>query len=464
MGGACASTRGGFLFEDDAADENIDTDRPYFFLASCPEEVLVEAKDLVDRYGGFSCVSEEDNEEYDAWKGKAVGQFMTLKQLSPPGRRVIGVAIAGFSHCNVEREFLRQLIFRKDCEQFELKQCGDVTDMERWLQCEGYKSLRVATALESQRSIHSNRSRSKESPAMETGGTQTHVGSPGPMVRPTASKRPLWESMSSLNSVGNDPSTKEIARRERILSDLEQAVAEAGSVETTNATSLQEAVAKLSTALQDASSSGVSLVAPQEMRRAEARRVELQTFIDNGEAAKCPRRCFCSSCFCCCPGGASSRHDTADELAVDGIKADTTLLGFEFGAERANGKQDAGFMTKLPSSALGSEPILEPGTKCRYSSAKQGLMTAVVKAYNASDGTYDLDVRPHARPENIFPAGDVPLSRAWPEGILVEYQSSTAGHWIAAVVRSYNPGNAHEIGTYNLDVREHASVDRVRLR
>jgi len=460
MGGACTSTRrcscharGGLY--DDGAEEQINAERPYFFLPSCPEELLVEAKDLVDRYGGFCCVSEEDNEEYEAWKGKAVGQFMTLKQLSPPGRRVIGIAIAGFSHCNDEREFLRQLTLRKDCEQFELKQCGDVTDVERWIQCEGYRALRGATAfaaLESHRSIHSKGSRSK-SPATETGGTQTIAGSP---ARGTAPKNPLWDSMNALMS-GN--SAKETARRERLLLDVEQAMAETGSVGTTNARSLQEALTKLSTALQDASSAGV---APQELRRAEARHLELQKFIDE-EQAKGSIRGFCSSCICCCRGGEPRQQGAADEFPVDGVKADSTLLGFEFGADKANDKQAAGFATRLPST-LDSDPILEPGTKCCYSSAKQGLMTAVVKAFNTSDGTYDLDVRPHARPENIFPAGDVPLCRAWPEGILVEYESRSAKHWVAGVIRSYNPGTAHEAGTYNLDVREHASVDRIRLR
>mmetsp|Transcript_53122 Transcript_53122/g.165018 ORF Transcript_53122/g.165018 Transcript_53122/m.165018 type:complete len:405 (-) Transcript_53122:2-1216(-) len=112
--------------------------RPYFFLASCPDDSLQEAIDLADRYGGFHCVGDGD-EGFAAWKGKAAGQFLTLKRLSPAGRKVVGIAIAGFGHCNDEREFLRQLGGKRGHEQFELKQCGDVKDMERWLQSEGYE-------------------------------------------------------------------------------------------------------------------------------------------------------------------------------------------------------------------------------------------------------------------------------------------------------------------------------------
>mmetsp|Transcript_24276 Transcript_24276/g.76322 ORF Transcript_24276/g.76322 Transcript_24276/m.76322 type:complete len:556 (-) Transcript_24276:101-1768(-) len=109
--------------------------------------------------------------------------------------------------------------------------------------------------------------------------------------------------------------------------------------------------------------------------------------------------------------------------------------------------------------------VLQVGTRCRYNSSSwSGWMPAVVQGFNESDSTYNLDVRQHAKPENISPASDVPASEAWPPGTLVHYESSTVRHWLPAVIRSFVEGTNGGEGTYNLDVRECAQVDRMRLR
>jgi len=110
---------------------------------------------------------------------------------------------------------------------------------------------------------------------------------------------------------------------------------------------------------------------------------------------------------------------------------------------------------------------LPVGTRCRYNSSSwSSWMPAVVQGFNESDVTYNLDVRQHARLENISPDPDASASEAWPPGTLVHYESSTVRHWLPSVIRSFNEAGDHSVeeGTYNLDVREFAQVDRMRPR
>jgi len=112
-------------------------------------------------------------------------------------------------------------------------------------------------------------------------------------------------------------------------------------------------------------------------------------------------------------------------------------------------------------------PPLPVGTRCRYNSSSwSSWMPAVVQGFNESDVTYNLDVRQHARLENISPDPDASASEAWPPGTLVHYESSTVRHWLPSVIRSFNEAGdrSGEEGTYNLDVRECAQVDRMRPR
>jgi len=115
-------------------------------------------------------------------------------------------------------------------------------------------------------------------------------------------------------------------------------------------------------------------------------------------------------------------------------------------------------LKQLPSSSA-----LPSGLRCRYnSSSYTQWMPAVVTGFNDGDGTYNLDVRQHARLENISPAPDAPASEAWPPGTLVFYESSSMRHWLPAIVQSYKENGGE--GTYTLDVRDGAICDRIRPR
>lgn len=108
----------------------------------------------------------------------------------------------------------------------------------------------------------------------------------------------------------------------------------------------------------------------------------------------------------------------------------------------------------------------QAGLQCRYwSSSFQGWIPAVIQRFNASNNTFDLDVRMQAAIENISPATDATAAQAWTPGTSVSYKSSTANQWLRAVIKSYNPpAKPCDNGTYNLDVRECADCDRIRPR
>jgi len=99
-----------------------------------------------------------------------------------------------------------------------------------------------------------------------------------------------------------------------------------------------------------------------------------------------------------------------------------------------------------------------PGTLCRYESGTYGWINAIIQDYNNSDCTYDLDVRRHAPLDKISPATDA--RDKWPRGTPVFYLSATVNQWLPALVVSFNDGDK----TYNLDVRDHADLDRIRAR
>lgn len=118
-----------------------------------------------------------------------------------------------------------------------------------------------------------------------------------------------------------------------------------------------------------------------------------------------------------------------------------------------------------PSQSIRSAGGLDVNLKVRYnsSSANRWLPT-VVERFNESNGTYDLSVRPQANVSNISPDPLVKMHEAWPEGTLVSYLSPTAGKAIDAIIVSFVEGTGGINGTYNLDVRECADVDRIRPR
>lgn len=120
---------------------------------------------------------------------------------------------------------------------------------------------------------------------------------------------------------------------------------------------------------------------------------------------------------------------------------------------------------QVPDSSLGlfSNRILPVGTRCRYdptSSSGHGLLAATVEGYNEDDGTYNLDIRKHASPDRIAPVRDASVREAWSRGFLVAYFSDSVKKWLPAVIQSYNIDDF----TYNLDIREHADCDRIRAQ
>lgn len=146
------------------------------------------------------------------------------------------------------------------------------------------------------------------------------------------------------------------------------------------------------------------------------------------------------------------------------------------GIERRSTKQDMGALQLgvaagllggafqlggAPAAASGSR--LQNNIKCRYSSTSYpGWLNAVVECFNDEDSTYSLDVRQHANPQSISPQPNVSADEAWPPGTWVNYQSLKAG-WIPAVIVKFNDSGEFR-GTYNLDCREYAIVDRIRPR
>lgn len=104
---------------------------------------------------------------------------------------------------------------------------------------------------------------------------------------------------------------------------------------------------------------------------------------------------------------------------------------------------------------------LRTGLRCRYFSPSYGWMAGTVQGMNEQDGTYNLDVRQHAAPDKIAPPDSVStVDDMWPPGTWVFYESSSIGSMLPGIITGFNQND----GTYNLDLREHAAVDRIRAR
>lgn len=100
------------------------------------------------------------------------------------------------------------------------------------------------------------------------------------------------------------------------------------------------------------------------------------------------------------------------------------------------------------------------GLKCRYFSSEFGWLVGVVQGLNNEDGTFNLDCQQHAPPDRIAPIVDTSATEPWPAGTWVWYESSTWNKCLPCVVVAYNCSD----GTYDLNMREHAPVDRIRAR
>lgn len=127
-----------------------------FFLASCPDKGLREGIDLVQRFGGFYAAGDKDDifnkdvlvgEAADkakaeswqvGWKGKVEMCFNMLRQLHPDKEYVWAIAVAGGPACDWERGELRNR-FCKVHTDMKLKICGDLDDLEAWIERQGYR-------------------------------------------------------------------------------------------------------------------------------------------------------------------------------------------------------------------------------------------------------------------------------------------------------------------------------------
>jgi serine/threonine protein kinase len=112
-----------------------------------------------------------------------------------------------------------------------------------------------------------------------------------------------------------------------------------------------------------------------------------------------------------------------------------------------------------PPKQRASTPALPAGTRCRYLSSTHNWVRATVQSYNPHTGTYDLDVKLQVTPDKISPGGET-SAEAWLAGTQVVYNSTSTSKWLPTVVNAFNDSD----GTYNLGVREHAHIDRIRMR
>jgi hypothetical protein len=123
---------------------------------------------------------------------------------------------------------------------------------------------------------------------------------------------------------------------------------------------------------------------------------------------------------------------------------------------KVSGLQDA-----LTAAATNRAGPLAVNTRCRYYSGTYGWLPGFVQGINEKSGTFNLDVRQHAAPDKMCPperANDE--NDAWPNGTWVWYQSTSLANMLPGVVTGYNSND----NTYNLDIREHAAIDRIRAR
>lgn len=121
--------------------------------------------------------------------------------------------------------------------------------------------------------------------------------------------------------------------------------------------------------------------------------------------------------------------------------------------------------------AFPARTILPPQTKCKYEPTahnQYGVLPAWIESFNDSDGTYNLNVKPHANPNRVMPSDEITASEAWPRGTLVWYYSERAANWLPARIASFNDSdstyNLAQDSPGNLDLRQHANCEFIRLR
>jgi len=473
-------------------------EQPFFFLASCPDACLEGAVDVATRFGGFHCEPSDptssksgavatavllgthaaDARSLGAWRGRVEAQFATLRRMSPAGRKVVGVAIAGSGVCNDQREFLQQLHKKKGFERFELKVCGDVADMERWLRSEGYVIDRLGE-LENVNCTTASMT-SALSFAFDKRGVFTNQDSYAPGPTATAGRfgfgteqgqTGLWGSFFT-SAAQND----EAARRERVLGDVLAVVEELSDLtQASEAVVLREGEERLEESLVVAREAGLST---DDLFDCEARQIELKDWAEVAEARA--RRSWC----CCCSGAAKKKSKSAKSKSAEGASLLRSRAAAAAAAAADNPEVNA---SSSPAAAIQrridaleyevraqqerldeerSKLRLPDGTKCLYLSATlSGWVPAVVVGFEPSGPSYHLDIRQNAALENIAPLPEVSALDAWPPGTTVTYTSdSQGGRALPAVVKAFNPGARGSAGTYDLDVKLRADCANIRPR
>jgi len=163
-----------------------------------------------------------------------------------------------------------------------------------------------------------------------------------------------------------------------------------------------------------------------------------------------------------------SQADTGTSRGYPFIHVQSEASGVTMRDSKKRQTEIAGMPGRVPMTSITGANFsgrLPPSLKVRYNSASAKCwLNASVVSFNEHDGTYNIDCRQHADCTNISPDPSVRPDQAWPPGSMVSYHSSSAGRWLDAVVCSYNEGSGGLNGSYNLDLREHAEVDRIRPR
>jgi len=389
--------------------------------------------------------------------------------MSPPGRKVIAVAIAGFGVCNDQRAYLKELCGKPEFRQLEVKQCGDLDDMERWLQSEGFApedeprggtvGCNTAASVMSAVSFGCHKPGSKAllppmslptppAPVQTQGGGAEHMG--------------VWASLFGTKA------NAEAAKRERLLADAERTKEESQDLSEKNTSEeLYEAAGRIMKAAGAARAAGVT---EEELFDAEARLIELEEMAQAVEAAV-ERSNSC--CWWCCSGGSKGKTKTdvlgsqADVLTSrrEGDNIMDTCDASDEQEERIRFLEKEVQMQNARLEDERSKLRLPEGTKCLYlSSSWSGWVPARIVGFDGENGAYHLNIRKHVKVESISPGPDALANEAWPVGALVTYQSESLGKDLPAVIRAFNEGRGGVESTYDLDVKKAAPCSRIRPR
>lgn len=126
----------------------------------------------------------------------------------------------------------------------------------------------------------------------------------------------------------------------------------------------------------------------------------------------------------------------------------------------SNSFHSGGSATCYSNSGRQGRVLCEGQKVCYKSASHDAWFMGSVTSYNSDDGTYNLDLKQRAPTDRISPPFERNSDFAWPAGVLVCYHSESTNSWINAVIQNYNVDD----GTYNLDVKQRASVDKMRIR